>query len=114
MAILDQLPVYKTSYDLLIDIYSFGKNLQREYKYTLGERLKNETFELVVEIFRANRTEDKIKHLAKAREHIELIRMVVRLLNDIKQINLERFVSLNSKIESISRQLTGWQHKYEK
>ena len=43
MAIFNNLPVYKESYDLLVEIFKFTKNFSREYKYTLGERLKNET-----------------------------------------------------------------------
>jgi hypothetical protein len=43
MALYDELPVFKAAYDLLLDIYRFSAKLTREYKYTLGEKLKNET-----------------------------------------------------------------------
>ena len=41
MAIYDTLPVYKVSYDFLLDLFKFTKHFDREYKYTLGEDMKN-------------------------------------------------------------------------
>lgn len=43
MALFSELPVYKLGYDLLIAIYDRTKLFNREHKYTLGEKLKNET-----------------------------------------------------------------------
>ncbi|MBI5218130.1 MAG: four helix bundle protein [Bacteroidia bacterium] len=54
MATYDNLPVYKASYDLLVEIFQFVKNFSKEYKYTVGEKLKNETLEMIMNIFRAN------------------------------------------------------------
>ena len=39
------LPVYKTSYDLLLAIFKLTKDFEREYKYTIGQDLKNVTTE---------------------------------------------------------------------
>ena len=46
MALFSNLPVYKLGYDLLIAIYERSKLFTKEYKYTIGEKLKNETLEL--------------------------------------------------------------------
>jgi len=37
------LPIYKSTYDLLLAISEVIKNFSREYKYTLGEKLRNES-----------------------------------------------------------------------
>lgn len=47
MALSSELPVYKATYDLLLAIFSFKKDFGKEYKYTVGESLKKETFERV-------------------------------------------------------------------
>jgi len=47
MALYSDLPVYKSTYDLLVPIFSFTKDFNREYKYTVGESLKKETIELL-------------------------------------------------------------------
>ena len=40
MAYYNELPVYKATYDLLLAIFQFTKNFSKEYKYTVGERVK--------------------------------------------------------------------------
>jgi hypothetical protein len=45
MGLHNELPVYKACYDLLIEIFQFTKDFSKEYKYTVGESLKNETIE---------------------------------------------------------------------
>ena len=42
MSHYDELPVYKASYDLLLAVFQFTKHFAKEYKYTVGEKLKNE------------------------------------------------------------------------
>lgn len=108
MALHTELPVYKASYDLFLYNFKLIKNLQREYKYTVGEKVKKETMDLMMNIYRANKSKDKKQHLESARANIEVIRLLIRMLKDLKQINLKKFTKANKKIEIISRQLTGW------
>ena len=44
-----------------------------------------------------------------AREQIEVIRLLIRVMKDMKQINLEKFVKINQEVENVSKQLSGWQ-----
>ena len=109
MAMFYDLPVYKASYDLLIDLFELVKHFSREYKYTVGEKLKNEALEMLMNIYRTNTQQQKKDTLQNAREHLEVVRLLMRLTKDMKQININRFVEVNKKIEEISKQLTGWQ-----
>ena len=103
------LPVYKACYDLLLEIFQFTKDFSKEYKYTVGESLKKQTVDLLTLIFRANSRKDKEQVLQEARESIEVIRLFIRLMKDMHQISLKRFVQVNKKVEDVSKQLTGWQ-----
>ena len=47
MARYSDLPVYKSTYDLLLAIFRFTKEFGKGYKCTVGERLKKETIELL-------------------------------------------------------------------
>lgn len=109
MARYDSLPVFKASYDLLVNIFRFSSNFAREYKYTVGEKLKNETLQLIVLVYRANSSRSKVEIIQEAREQVELIRVLIRLMHELKQINIKSFVNINKQIESVSKQLTGWQ-----
>jgi hypothetical protein len=59
MAMYDELPVYKATYDLLLAISQFTKEFSKEFKYTVGESLKKETIELLTLIYRANTRHQK-------------------------------------------------------
>ena len=109
MSVYNTLPVYKVSYDFLVDIFNYTKNFSQEYKYTVGESLKKETIEMITNIYRANSSQSKHTLLQSARENLEVIRLYLRLIKDLKQINLEKFIVLNEKIESVSKQLAAWQ-----
>lgn len=113
MATYDNLPVYKAAYDLFQNITLLRSQLKREYKFTIGERLLNETIELIINIYKANRSKVKSEFIAEAQQQTEIIRLLLRLIKDIKEISLKRFIALNQKIETVSKQLTAWM-KYQK
>jgi hypothetical protein len=108
MALYDQLPVYKSCYDLLLQLYQVTKNMERDYKFTLGENIKNESTALILLIYRANSTNNKVEILAQAKEKVEVIRLLLRIYNDLKQIALQQFVVFSEQIESISKQINAW------
>jgi len=109
MALYDELPVFKASYDLLLEIFRFTANFTREYKYTVGERLKNETLDLIILVYKANSARSKTETIQLAREQIEMIRLLIRVLKDLQQVSLKSFVTINKQVENVSKQLTGWQ-----
>jgi hypothetical protein len=108
MALYSELPVFKASYDLLLDVFNLCRHFSKDFKYTIGEKLKNETVDMMICIYRANKRRDKKELLQTAQEHIEVVRLLVRLLKDLQQINLQRFVDMSEKIENVSKQLAGW------
>ena len=80
----------------------------------MGESFKKETLELITLIFRANSKTDKQATLQDARERIEVVRLFIRLMKDLQQINVKRFVQINEKVEAVSKQLIGWQKSLQK
>ena len=59
MKLHNELPVYKATYDMLLEIFQLCRGFSREYKFTVGESLKKETIDLLTLIFRANSREKK-------------------------------------------------------
>jgi hypothetical protein len=104
------LPVYESTYDLLLGIFEFTKSFSEEYKYTVGESLKKETIDLLILIYRVNMRQDKVGVLQEAKERIEVIRLLIRLMKDLHQISLKKFVTINTIVAEVAKQLTGW-HK---
>lgn len=63
MAQYEHLPIYKKTYDLLLLAMQATKDFPREYKYTLGQNIKDEITGLVVFIYRANSAHSKTAHI---------------------------------------------------
>jgi four helix bundle protein len=108
MAIYENLSVYKDSYSLLLELYSVCKNLPRDQRFTIGERLKDRLTDVMVCVYHANSNVDKAEHIKKSREYIVEIKLYIRLLHDMKLVSVKRVASLTEKTECISKQLTAW------
>ena len=59
MAQFDELPVYKATYDLLLEMFRFTKDFSQEYKKLGGVSLKKVTIKLITLIFKASSRVDK-------------------------------------------------------
>lgn len=111
MALYTNLPVYKFGYDLLIETHNLTKTFKREHKYTLGEKLKEESLQLVIQVYKANKSKNqaRINNIDVAREHIEVLRLLFRITKDLEIIGTKTYIQINIKIEELSKQLTAWQ-----
>ena len=60
-------------------------------------------------IFHANSSwERRSEYIQSALEHVDALRIYIRLSRDLHVISLTVFVDINTHIELVSRQLTGW------
>ena len=111
----DHLPVYKAAYDLLQHVYRDKciASVPRDVKYTLVERLKQDILEVLVLIYKAhyNMLGDKALQLQQARELIPGVKARMRIMDDLRYINLELFRTLAVEVESVSKQLGAWHTK---
>lgn len=110
MALYFNLPVYKDSYDLMLLLCNTTKTLCREYKFTIGEKVNNEALELLISIYEATKNNGTVKNdcIEKARSHLEIIRLLARLLKDLNIWSVSTLVQINIKLEVISKQLSQW------
>ena len=63
MALYYDLPVFKDVYQMTLRIFQVTTNFPREYKFTLGQDLKQDCILLVRYIYIANKTKDKTVYL---------------------------------------------------
>lgn len=108
MAQYENLPVFKATYDLLLDLYKILNNVPRDIRYTLVQDLKNELTQLMVLIYKANSQREKTATLRKCLDLFLSVRLRIRLLKDMHFLSVARFAELSLKTEIISKQLTGW------
>ena len=108
MAQYQHLPLYKTTYDLLMRLMHITKSFEREYKYTIGEKIQNHILEILLDIYRANGSKNKTEHLTNLLEHVQMLNVLLRVSHDLKLIATEKYAEIILETASISKQATGW------
>lgn len=109
MAQYNHLPIFQSAYSLRLEIYQTTHHFSREYKYTLGQQLKEISAECLDFIILANSQEDKVSSLNEVRLRLEKLRIHIRLSCDLRIISLRKYEFFARSSEELSRQLSGWQ-----
>ncbi|MGH7196109.1 MAG: four helix bundle protein [Candidatus Saccharimonadales bacterium] len=104
------LPVYKDTFSLIQLIYAFTQDFPRDYKYTLGQDMKHDCMQLMRSIYRANRLKaDRVRYLDEFLDNFELLKLEVRLAAELKLLPRSKQARLVALMESIGKQIMGWQ-----
>jgi hypothetical protein len=109
MAQYQHLPIYKVTYDLLLQITRVTKEFPRDFKHSLAAKLRDETVDLVVYIYKANSLRaERQKHVGAILERMQVIELLVRLCKDLRLINIKQFSETVALTDSVGRQAQGW------
>jgi len=105
MAQYKHLPIYKTTYELLEMVTRKTKDFPRDFKYSLGDKLRNECIELVIFIYKANTLRQQRKeHLQQILERVQVIELMLRLSKDLRLFNVAAFSEIVLLTDSLARQ----------
>lgn len=97
-------------YDLIKESVPFLNSIPRKYKFTLGDRMQNQLFELlefVIEAYYLPVTEKK-SLLKKANTKIEILRHYFRLCYEFGLYNSLKYKHYAEKLDEIGRMIGGW------
>ena len=108
MALHTQLPIYKVAYDLLDVITDLAKNMPRDFKVSIGGKLRDECVEIVVLIFRANVARDKAGDIGTLIERLQVAELLLRLSRDKRLISIGQYAKAIELTISIGKQAGGW------
>ena len=108
MAQYRHIPIYRLTYELLQRVMVVSKDFPREYKFTLVQKIKDEVIEMVVLIYHANSSENKISHIENLLERLQVVELLLRLCHDMKLIHMKSYSSVVEMTESIAKQAQGW------
>lgn len=109
MAIYTNLPIYKASYSLLLEINRMMPDVPRDCRYSIGQELRQKTMEIIVLIYRANRTRKKVFIISKMRECLLEAQVYIRLMSDMKYISERKYTQLIEQTTSMSKQMAAWE-----
>ena len=85
------------------------KDFPRSFKYSLGDKIRNECIELVVIIYKANSLREcREEHLNQILERVQVIELMLRLAKDLRLFSVDSFSEIVMLTDSIARQAQGW------
>lgn len=113
MARYEHLPIYKTTYDLFIDVLQVTKTFPKDYRYTLGEHFHQSAIKLLKQVYITNTARDKVESLKLLLCYIQELGVLIRAAHDLKILGDTRFFSLIQKRDSLEKQSTGWLKSFE-
>jgi len=110
MVLHTALPVYRDTYQLILNVFEYTKDFSKEYKYTLGQDMKRDALQLIRSIYRANKHANRAEHLEVFLDEFELLKLEIRLCTDMKLLSIKKQAALSGLMEGIGKQVTGWRN----
>ena len=103
-------PIFQKSYDLYKQLHDYRRVVPKQDRYTVFEKAEESLLSVISHIFRASTAnkESKLMILQRASTELNLLRVFVRLLKDIKAIDNKKYLLIQSEIDEIGRMLGGW------
>lgn len=111
MALSEQLPIFRASYDLLEKVIELTKDLPRLFRYSLGGRMIDANLDILAQVYRANSADDKTDALTNLIVDYRTLQMLLRVCYRQKVISSARYGELIKLLDSIGKQATAWKNK---
>jgi len=108
MALHTDTKIFKATYDLSLLVEKLVANMPRNYKAVFGKRLHEQSFDLVMQVYRANTAADRAPLIRVLREGVEAANLSLRLASDLRLISRGQYGEAIALTDSIGRQATGW------
>ncbi|MDD5749662.1 MAG: diversity-generating retroelement protein Avd [Patescibacteria group bacterium] len=104
------IPIFKKSYDLYKTLHEYRNSIPKKDRFTIFERCENILLDIIANILLASsqKPKDKLPTLNNISLKLNLLRVFIRLLKDIKAIDNKKYVSLESMVDEIGKMLGGW------
>ncbi len=111
MALHSELPLYRSCYDLLGVAAEVIRNMRRDIKRALGDRLLNSCIGLDLHLRQANIDQDKEPELLRLLAELEVIELLARVCRDKHWIPIAHYAQIVELTQSIGKQTNGWRRE---
>jgi len=97
------VPILQKSYDLYKQLHSYRRLVPKQDRYTLFERADNTMLEVLSGIFTASNQPkvQKLKTLEEVSNNLNLLRLSVRLMKDIKALDKRSTSTSNQTLKKL-------------
>jgi hypothetical protein len=101
------VPIFKKSYELYKDFYSFRSSISKQDRYTTWQRCETMILDVMEGILTASQSSkyDKLPVLEKVSQKLNFLRVFTRLMKEVKTLDNKKYIQ---NIDEIGKMLGGW------
>jgi len=105
----DELPIIQKTYDLIKWMVPIIDRLPRNHRFTLGDRIIQELYNLLDNLITARYTKTgRLALLRSINTRLQVLRYQCRLLMDFNLVALKRYEYMHRQINDVGVELGGW------
>lgn len=104
------IPIFKKNYELYKTAYGYRKHISRQDRFTIWQKSEELILEIIECILAASQTNkrEKLMILEKASLKLNFLRIFLRLMREVKIIDIKKYTILERFVDEIGRMLGGW------
>lgn len=104
------IPIFKKTYDLYKLFYSYRNIISKQDRYSIWQRCDAIILEVLENIMAGSQMTkgEKLPMLEKASIKLNFLRVFLRLMKEIKAIDIKKYITLEESVDEIGRMLGGW------
>ncbi len=110
-SMIEKTPVYKTSYDLFIQVCVLSANISKNVQNPLGLRLKDLGYRLSYSVRTMYDVSDQVAHIDGAIDIVKEMEYILQVLKDLKEISIKTFALASERTVSVGKQLSALRGK---
>lgn len=107
---LDSLPIFQKSYELVKLTLEYQPLVPKAVRYTLWQRTEAAALDILEGVIGVSQQAvvDREAALKKISVKLDMLRVFIRLAQESKAIDLKKYATLQERIDEIGRMLGGW------
>ena len=105
---MKELSVIQKTYDCIKWYARIIERLPKIHKFTLGDRMSNQFYELLEGLIKAKYAKDKLTQLEALNTQLDILRYQTRMLLDFNKMSVERYEYAIKLLDEIGFELGGW------
>lgn len=104
------ISIIQKTYDFYRDLQIVIEKMPKKDKYSIGQKIQETTLNLIELLISAGYSskEKKLFYLDQAAIKLELLKILIRLAEEIKSIPIKKYIILEGKLQEIGKMLGGW------
>jgi hypothetical protein len=105
---MKELSVIQKTYDCIQWYVPIVERLPKIHKFTLGDRIINQLYDLLEGLIQAKYAKNKLPQLESLNTKLDILRYQTRMLLDFNKMSVERYEYAIKLIDEIGTELGGW------